>query len=131
MGITIFLAKFLGLYFLIVAVLMIFRKKQFVVMSREFVSSKSALAISAAMNLALGLVIVIEHQMWDYPCGMVITILGYLMIIKGALRYAFPGIIKKIATKTMDSQYLLCLIILLGLGIYLTWCGFTMASMMY
>lgn len=131
MGVTIFLAKFIGLYFLIVAVLMIFRRKQFELMAKEFVSSKSALAISAAMNLALGLVILIEHQMWQYPVGIVITILGYLMLIKGIMRYAFPNVVKKMALKAVDTQFLLCIIVLVGLGIYLTYSGFTMESMMY
>lgn len=125
MDISAFLAKLIGLYFIIVALICIFRKRQIEAMSKEFISSKSALAVSAEISLIFGLVIAIDHSIWEFSWRGLVTLLGYLMILRGILRFAFPNFVKKIASKLMNGGFWATVIIILIIGIYLTYSGFT------
>ncbi|MBS0647929.1 MAG: hypothetical protein JSS10_01735 [Verrucomicrobia bacterium] len=124
MDVSIFLAKLIGLYFIIIGALCILRKRQMAMTGKELVSSKSALVVSAKISLLFGLVIAIDHTIWEYSWRGLITALGYLMILRGVMRYAFPNEVKKMASKIPDEGYVLMSLIVLAIGIYLTYCGF-------
>ncbi|HSX04154.1 MAG TPA: hypothetical protein VLG76_05435 [Rhabdochlamydiaceae bacterium] len=124
MDISIFLAKLIGLYFLICALLCIFRKKQMEQTCKEVMSTKSVLAVSAEISLIFGLVIAIDHSIWEVSYRGLITVLGYLMILRGIIRFAFPAYVKKFCSK-MGKGHIVCSIITLAIGVYLTYVGFT------
>jgi uncharacterized protein YjeT (DUF2065 family) len=124
MDVSLFLAKLLGLYFLILAFICIFRKRQVRATGKELVSSPSALAVSAEISLLFGLVIAIDHTIWEADWRGVVTALGYLLILRGILRFGFPAHVKKCKTKLLDKGYPLVCLILLALGAYLTYWGF-------
>jgi uncharacterized protein YjeT (DUF2065 family) len=125
MDISLFLAKLLGLYFLIVAILCIFRKRQMATTGKELASSRSALAVSGEISLLFGLVIAVDHSIWEMSWVGLITLLGYLLILKGILRFAFPARVKELMAKVSNGGYWLICLIMLAVGAYLTYCGFT------
>jgi hypothetical protein len=127
MELSIFLAKLLGLYFLVFAVLCLFRKHQIQAAAKDMTASKGVLAVSAEISLIFGLAIVIDHTIWEVTWRGLITLIGYLMILKAVLRLAFPNVVKKMTNKCLANGYWLCLIIMFVIGIYLTYCGFTYA----
>jgi hypothetical protein len=129
MDISIFLAKLIGLYFLIFGVLCLIRKGQIEATAKELVASKSALAISAEISLIFGLVIAIDHSIWELSWKGLITLLGYVMILRGILRFAFPNQVKKLASKMMGKGFWVTIVIMLAIGAYLTYCGFAYAHM--
>ena len=124
MPISIFLAKLIGLYLLISALICIFRKQRILRTGKEFASSASALAVSAEFSLVFGLVIVIDHSVWELSWRVLITIMGYLLILRGIMRFAFPDLVRKLADKITNRGFWLTCIIMLILGVYLTYCGF-------
>lgn len=131
MDISVFLAKLIGLYFLILSFLCMFRRRQVEASGKELVASKSALAVSAEISLLFGLIIAIDHSVWEYDWKGLITLLGYLMILRGVLRFGFPSFVKTWGHKMMTGKgFRLCLLLMLAIGIYLTYCGFTYAQMM-
>ena len=95
MELSIFLAKLLGLYFLVCAVLFLFRKRQIEAAAKDMTSSKGTLAVSAEISLIFGLAIIIDHSIWEYSWRGLITLIGYLMILKAVLRFAFPALSRK------------------------------------
>ena len=129
MMVSAFLAKLLGIYFLICGLIMIFRKRQVESTGKELASSKSALAVSAEFSLIFGLVIAIDHSIWQWSWRGLITLIGYLLILRGIVRFAFPAQVKKMATRVLDKSYWLAVLITLILGLYLTYCGFTYMPM--
>lgn len=129
MDISVFLAKLIGLYLLIVTLLCIFRARQIKLTGKELVASRSALAVSAEISLIFGLVIAIDHPIWEYSWRGLITVLGYLMILRGIMRFAFPTQVKKLASKMMNKSIWPILVIMLIIGAYLTYCGFTYSSL--
>src|SRR5579872_4800818 len=117
--VSIFLAKIIGLYFLIVAILCIVRKQQIMTMGKELVASRITLAISAEISLIFGLVIAIDHSIWELSWRGLITLIGYLLILRGIIRFAYPEFVKKFASKAWNKAYWVCCLIMLIIGAYL------------
>ena len=124
MELSIFLAKFLGLYMLIVAVIWSLRKEHLKSLTKEIISSKVLMVYSGLLSLLFGLAIVLAHPIWEMNWRGVITLLGYIAIFKGSMRIAFTSHVQKRALKLIQSSYLTLFFIVALLGIYLTYHGF-------
>ncbi len=122
---SIFLAKVMGLYLLIVPAAALLKRKQFAELANEFVTNLALVFLSGLVSLILGLLIVVSHNVWTADWKAVITTIGWLALAKGVVRILFP---EKLATFVIDPssiKWTLALIVLLGLGIYLTYIGFS------
>jgi hypothetical protein len=131
MELSIFLAKLLGIYMLIVALELAARRHEFEGAVRDFASSKGLIVFSGSVSLILGLAVVIGHPIYEFNFRGLITLLGYLLILRGMWRMAFPTRIQKKLAVCFHRGYKECLIILIILGIYLTYSGFNQAMMQY
>ena len=81
---TIFLAKFFGLYCIVLAVTMMVRKQSAVSTMRALIQSPPLLLFVELLGLAGGLAMVIGHNIWSGGAlPVVITLLGWLMAIRG------------------------------------------------
>jgi len=82
---TLFLAKFLGLYCIIIALAMMARKKSSVATMRALIENPPLLLFIEAIGLAAGLAMIVGHNIWSGGAlPVVITLLGWLMAIRGA-----------------------------------------------
>ena len=125
MDLSIFLAKLIGLYLLIVSLLWLLRRKEFEAGCKDIVSSKGLMSVTGVFNIVFGLAIVLDHTVWEWNCQGLITLIGYIMIVKGVARFAFPQAEKKFATRVMTKGTGLAFVIMLLAGAYLTYCGFS------
>lgn len=125
MDTSIFLAKLVGLYLLILGLLTLLRSRQIKALSKELSASKITLAVSAEISLLFGLVIAIDHPIWEMSWRGLITLFGYLMILRGIIRFGFPARVQKMVTKMTDRGYGITAFVMLIIGAYLTYCGFT------
>jgi uncharacterized membrane protein HdeD (DUF308 family) len=127
MDLSIFLARLIGLYLLIVAADLLFRRHEFEMAVKDFASSKGLLVFSGSISLLLGLAIVIAHPVYELSYHGLITLLGYLMILRGIWRIAFPSRVQKKLVTCFQKGYRGIFILLLVLGVYLTYIGFSQA----
>lgn len=125
MEVTIFLARFLGLYFLIYALILLLRKNQMEITAKEFMSSDALIALAGSINLALGLAIIFAHPNFESNWTVVINVMALLMIIFGVLRIAFPRELREFCSNSWDICYWSMLIFLIAFGITLTYFGFS------
>lgn len=125
MEVSLFLAKLLGLYLLIIGLIWAFRKDLINSAFTDIVSSPGLLAIAGVWALLFGLAILISHPVYEFSWRLVITIIGYLAILKGILRLAYPAHEQKMAKAVLESRnYWAILAIVLVLGAFLTAHGF-------
>jgi len=125
MALSIFLAKLLGVYFLIIAIDLLLRRRELEGAVRDFSSSKGLLVFSGSISLLLGLSIAIAHPIYMWNWRGLITLLGYLLIVRGIMRVAFPTHIqRKILSLFHQGRWILFLLLLI-VGVYLTYSGFT------
>lgn len=124
MELSLFLAKLLGLYFLIVAIELLVRKHEFDGAIKDFASSKGLILFSGSLSLLIGLAIVIGHPVYQWNWRGLITFIGYLLILRGVIRITFPTQLKKRIFSLFHRGYWVIFGLLLLLGICLTYSGF-------
>ena len=124
---TIFLAKLLGLYCIIVALAMMTRKKSAIATLNALIRDPPLLLLAEVLGLAAGLALVLGHNIWSGGAlPIVVTLLGWLMTIRGAALLAVsPDTTMRLfnALRYEEPFYLYMGGTLL-LGLYLTIAGF-------
>jgi hypothetical protein len=123
MELSIFLARFLGLYLVLIGFFSVLLKKDFELVVKDFFSSPGMMGMSGALTLMFGLAIVTGHPVYTYDWKLVITLLGYFFLFKGISLW-FPTFAKKLASLVMLRGFYVVSIITLLVGLYLTYCGF-------
>ncbi|HUD00699.1 MAG TPA: hypothetical protein VMR37_00065 [Rhabdochlamydiaceae bacterium] len=127
MDLSMFLAKLLGLYFLIIAFEILVRKHELEGAVKNFASSKGLIVFSGSLSLLLGLAIVIGHPVYEMDFTGLITLIGYLLILRGIWRITFPSRLQKKLYKCFHKGYWGIFLLFLVLGAYLTYMGFNQA----
>ena len=90
MDISLVLAQVLGIMFVVLALSMWFQKKYMLLVVEELVRSKSFMWIGGFMALTMGAVIVVLNNYWTSGLPLVLTVLGWLALIKGAFLLLLP-----------------------------------------
>lgn len=91
MELSLFLAKLFGFYFLIIGVVFIWRRKSIMPVFEEFAGSRALMVVTALCEIFAGLAIAIVHNIWSTDFRVVITIIGYWMVIEGVIYLLLPG----------------------------------------
>jgi len=121
-GVENFLAKFWGWLLVIVCLVFLLRRKSLEDIFK-LVEDKGFTLLSGYLALSLGLVTIILHNVWVADWRVVITIFGWISLIKGISRIAFPGVIRKVALKFQNKPVLtqILLLVVILLGVWLIW----------
>jgi len=125
---SLFLAQLLGVYMLIVGVVILFRRETLMKAVSKMVSNISVVYIIALLELAAGLALVIGHNVWVMSWPVIITIVGWLMVVESTLYLVMPRrLLSKLLQRfNKENFYVLCGLILLIAGAYLTAVGFSL-----
>ena len=124
MELSVFLAKVLGLYLVIVAPAALLNRKHFPRLIKEFSDSLAIVVLSGLVALVLGLLLVVSHNVWTADWRVIITLLGWLTLIKGIVRFAFPDKVARLWTAA-SRWWATVLVAFFILGVYLTYKGFS------
>ncbi len=81
---------------------------------------------SGAMALIVGLLVVLNHNIWTTDWVGLVTLLGWIALIKGVLMVLIPKKAPKWGLKISDNALFITSVIMLLIGLYLTYTGFTM-----
>jgi uncharacterized membrane protein len=127
MDLSLFWAKFLGIYLLIIGLMWLLRKEHFHRLLTDIFSSKGTIAVTGIINLLLGLAIVITHPIWHWNWQGLITLLGYLLVLSGILRLAFTAEAQTFARKFERYQNWIPMMILILIALYLIYSGFSLS----
>ena len=126
MALSIYLARVFGLYLVIVGIFYLFRRRFIEKVLPEFFEQNSTILITGIINLVLGLLVVVGHNVWIWHWVVVITLLGYLILLKGLVRLFVPdGGDKKLALiLSRGSAPIFVGIISLIIGLFLIYEGY-------
>lgn len=125
MDLSLFFAKFLGIYLLAIVAIWLIRKKSFERGVKDVILSDGTFALSGAVHLIIGLTIAISHPIWTADWQGLITLIGYTSIVQGVVRLAFPIQSKQNLLKSLEKGYWVWIIVAGALGVILTYSGFT------
>ena len=87
---SIFLAKLIGPFALALGLALVFQGTGFRAFASEFMASPALIFLSGVITLPAGLAIVLTHNVWTPDWRVVVTIVGWLAVVTGAIRMIFP-----------------------------------------
>jgi len=123
---TVFLARLLGLFTILMSLAIWFNRRGMVAAVERLVQDSAALLIVELLGLAAGLAIVIGHNVWHSLLAIVVTIVGWLILLRAlALMFLSQETIEKIFewVEWPKRSNLYALISFL-IGLFLTIAGF-------
>jgi len=124
---SLFLARLIGPIFVIVAIGLFLNRDRYRALAEEVITSRTLLYVFGALALTGGLAIVLTHNVWVWDWPVIITIVGWLMIVRGALRIILPQKVADLGAKVLTRwpQVLLASgLAVITLGALLCWKGF-------
>lgn len=123
MDFSLFYAKLIGFYYVIVAIGMLVNAKNLHPFIIEVIQNKTLVIWTGLLSLLFGLAVVLTHNIWSgWP--IIITVLGYLGIIRGMIRLCFTDWIVQLAPHfTQSKAYYSIGIVLLVFGAVLIYFG--------
>jgi hypothetical protein len=91
MNTSIVLAQIVGISFIILGLSIVFNKKAMATIIGELTSNKSALWIVGFFTTMLGATLVTLNNTWSAGLPLLVTIVGWLTLLKGASLLLFPN----------------------------------------
>lgn len=120
-----FLAEVWGISIVIVSFALLLNEKYLKTLFAE-VENNATMLFWGVVTLVIGLAMVLSYNVWDKSWQVIITIFGWLSLIKGAAILFVPESIKKWTRKIESSSYLpYALVVAIIIGLVLTYFGFT------
>jgi hypothetical protein len=101
---SIFLARLLGPLLLLTGAGIVLNPKSFRTIAGEVVRSVTLVYLFGFMDLAAGLAIVLTHNVWAASWRVLITLIGWLLLIRGAVRIVAPETVMGYAAKVIRNQ---------------------------
>jgi hypothetical protein len=86
MQVSVFLARLLGPLLLLPGVGLLVNPRAFRTMASEVVGSITLVYLFGLIDFAAGLAIVLVHNVWAVNWRVLITLIGWLLLIRGAAR---------------------------------------------
>jgi hypothetical protein len=124
---TLFIAKLIGLMFLVFSLLMAMNKRAMLAAIDEVVRSRGLMLIGGSFNLAAGLAIVLGHNVWSGGAlTVVVTLIGWLVALRGVVWLFTPQekLVQFYEALHFERKYYVATAITGTLGLYLTVAGF-------
>jgi hypothetical protein len=88
---SIFLAKLLGPVLVLVAINLFLNPRTFRTMASEIVKSVTLVYLFGIMDFIAGLAILLVHNVWALHWYVLITLLGWLLLLRGIARTVATG----------------------------------------
>jgi hypothetical protein len=107
MATSLFLARLLGPLLLAVGAGILINPKPFHAMASEVARSVTLVYLFGLFDFAAGLAIVLTHNVWTANWRALITLLGWLMLIRGAVRILAPEAIMGFAAQVLRNKQMI------------------------
>jgi hypothetical protein len=122
---TVFLARFIGLFTVLLIATLLLRGSAVV---ETAIADKPLMFTYAIISLALGLAMILGHNVWSGGAlPVVVTLVGSLILAKGLLLlFLTPEALTEIFGRMQYGDHIYLYVApSLVIGLYLTWAGFT------
>lgn len=125
MELSIFLAKVIGPYLMLLTASSWLNKKQMESIVADFLASKPLWLFSSAFMVILGLLLTVSHNVWVLDWRVIVTLLGWMILICGSVRLFFPEQAKSLVYKVSQSSLQqFVLLFFFAIGVILAYQGF-------
>lgn len=125
MCISIFYAQVMGVWFFLVALAMLTSPSRFRKTLLDSVSANTTITLVGFIGLLLGLLVVITHNLWVSAWPVVVTLVGWFLVVQGVIRLFWPdSFVKMVKDLCAKNGFTFWSWGWLIVGLYLIWAGF-------
>lgn len=126
MELSLLLAKSIGLMLMIVSVCLLTNRKNIDLLFNAYKHAE-AVFITGFVETFLGIVFVLTHNIWTPDFRGALTLIGWLLLLRGLGRIFFPNNVTKWLDKfkKMQGIFMPLMVVVFLLGLYLVYMGFT------
>ena len=117
-SITLFLLKFWGWYMTLLIAILIARPNVKLKVI-EWVEKEGFMFIGGFIAFMIGLASVLLHNLWNSPNEIIVSLIGWMALLKGIMNVSFPNIASSFLKKLSNSSMTFYLVVALAFGIYL------------
>jgi hypothetical protein len=123
---SIFLARLLGPLLLLPGIGLLVKPQVFRTMATEVVGSVTLIYLFGLIDFTGGLAIVLTHNVWVANWRVLITLLGWLLLIRGAARVLVTDMLMPYAARIIRNRrlYPIAGSVLVVLGLVLCYFGY-------
>ena len=123
---TAFLSKLVGLYVVVIAIAVLVNKPMMVATVTGLFKDPAVVVLSGVIALGIGLAIVLGHNVWSSAPAIIVTIIGWLSLLKGLALLLVPANVQAAYALGVNyNQYFsVYAVVTLVVGLYLTYAGF-------
>lgn len=118
-------ARVIGPFLLLTTAAALYRMPQMDRIFTDFFANSSLAWVTGAMLLLVGMIVIALHQHWRSPAAILISLLGWLVALRGAVLMLVPdfllGVGEAAMRQTLAVQISFAVFALIGL--YLTYVG--------
>lgn len=130
MEISLLLAQVMGLYLLLEGLVVLTRRKFVLNIVNDISQHKALMFVTGAMVFILGLLVVLNHNIWEASWRVVPTVIGWIMVLKGVAIFFVPRVVMNKAKKFAKNRNMAVLagIVAVAVGAYLVYVGFGLGA---
>lgn len=118
MDTTVFLLKFWGWYCVVFFFILSFNPKRIKQIVEDLQDQKFTILVSF-LAIIIGLLNILVHNIWEPNISIVVTLFGWLALLKGMMLFTFPKTTTKKITKLNIKFVQAMYILIFFLGIFL------------
>lgn len=104
MDVPIFFAKFFAVLYLCIGFGALFNKKHFRKVLEEFHKNTGLDYLAAIVSVILGFLMVSAYNVWTWNWTVLITIFGWMALLKGVIHLLFPEFSMKMIERLLKSK---------------------------
>ena len=123
-------SRVLGPFLVIADVTAVARASDMQTLLSQFEANSLWTWVTGAFILMFGLIVVAGHQYWHGAAAIVVSLLGWLITLRGLLLFAFPQAFVSLANDMIGAQawWVAACVVFALVGLYLTYVGWAPVS---
>ena len=123
-------SRALGPFLVIVDVTAVARASDMQTLLSQFEANSLWTWVTGAFILLFGLIVVAGHQYWHGAAAIIVSLLGWLITLRGLLLFAFPQTFVSVANSMIGAQawWVAACVVFAVVGLYLTYVGWAPVS---
>lgn len=106
MNYSILIAQFVGPIYLAIGLGILLGNVNMKKLMDDFMKSDGLMYLGGLMAFAFGIAVLRVHNVWVQDWTVIITIFGWLSLIKGVTLVAFPNKMREFSKKLVTNQYI-------------------------
>jgi uncharacterized protein YjeT (DUF2065 family) len=123
MDISLVAAKILGTYLIVSGLFLLFRGKTVPHMLKDFFDHPAIMYLAGVLLVFFSSLMLILGNVWDGTWRTLVTILVWLVLLKGVAYILMPEVFRKLVNKTILGSLNLYGLVAVGAGFFLFYAG--------